>query len=65
MPKMPGGKAAGVQCAHLTDQMQCELFGSAERPAVCSSLRPSAEMCGSRRTDALAWLTRLECETTP
>lgn len=65
MPKMPHGKPAGVRCAHLTDQVRCELFGRPERPVVCSSLRPSIEMCGASRADALAWLARLELETAP
>ncbi len=65
MPKMPQGKPAGQPCAHLTVSLQCELFGLPSRPAVCGGLSPSAEMCGSTRTQALAWLTRLERMTAP
>ena len=38
------GKQAGEPCAHLTPSLACDLFGSPERPAVCGSLQPSAEM---------------------
>ncbi|MFT3818689.1 MAG: YkgJ family cysteine cluster protein [Rubrivivax sp.] len=64
----PGGaaarpKAAGEACPQLDEQRRCRLFGRPERPAVCRSLRPQAEMCGSSRADALVWLTRLEAVT--
>ncbi len=36
-----------------------------ERPAVCSGLQPSLEMCGSSRAEATLWLTRLEAATAP
>ena len=65
MPKMPHGKQAGERCAHLTSELACELFGRPERPAVCSSLQPSGEMCGSSREHALSWLERLEQLTRP
>lgn len=64
-PKMPHGKRAGEPCAHLTPNLACDLFGSAERPAVCGSLQPSAEMCGASREQALFWLDRLEQLTCP
>jgi hypothetical protein len=60
---MPHGKRAGERCLHLDETMRCALFGRPERPQVCSSLRPSAEMCGNSRTQALAWLERLEVAT--
>jgi uncharacterized protein len=59
------GKAAGVPCVQLTTDMRCALFGSPQRPAVCASLRPSAEMCGDTRADAIAWLTALDRDTQP
>ena len=65
LPGMPDGKAAGVRCPHLTDDYLCRLFGLPERPAVCGSLQPSPEMCGNTNLDAMAWLTRLEKETSP
>ena len=57
---MPSGKPAGVRCLQLDAAERCRLFGQPERPAVCDSLRPSAEMCGSSREQAVAWITRLE-----
>jgi hypothetical protein len=40
--------------------LRCAVFGRPERPACCAGLRPSAEMCGETREQALAWLTALE-----
>jgi len=62
---MPQGKPAGVRCVQLDDAERCRLFGQPERPAVCLSLRPTAEMCGNERSDAMAWLARLESHTAP
>lgn len=57
---MPFGKPAGIPCVQLTDDLRCALFGRPERPAFCASLRPTDEMCGASREDALAFLTQLE-----
>ncbi len=65
MPKMPHGKRAEERCAHLTPHLACELFGRPERPAVCGGLQPSAEMCGTSREHAIAWLSSLEHLTRP
>lgn len=65
LPGMPDGKPAGVACTHLDEQARCRLFGRPERPAVCSSLQPSQEMCGQSRAQAMHWLTRLEAATLP
>jgi len=65
IPGMPGGKPAGVRCVQLDDADRCRLFGDPQRPTVCSSLTPSADMCGNRREVAMAWLERLELATTP
>lgn len=65
MPGLPEGKPAGVACPHLTDALSCELFGKPDRPAVCSGLKPSREMCGETREHAIAWLARLEGMTAP
>jgi uncharacterized protein len=62
---MPHGKAAGRRCVHLDEHERCKLFGHMDRPAVCASLQPSTEMCGSTRAHAMAWLGRLESETNP
>ena len=63
IPGMPNGKPAGVPCVQLDADLRCKLFGLPERPAVCSSLRPSPEMCGSSREHALAFLAALEIAT--
>ena len=65
IPGMPRGKPAGVRCVQLTDDNRCALFGRPERPRVCVSLRPSAEMCGPSNRAALIYLTLLERATTP
>jgi len=65
MPGMPQGKPAGVPCLHLSDDLRCRLFGRPERPSFCGGLRPSLEMCGETREQALVWLERLERLTAP
>lgn len=59
-PKVPTTKPAGVPYPHLDEALRCRLFGRPERPAVCGSLQPSAEMCGDNREQALRWLGHLE-----
>jgi hypothetical protein len=49
----------------LLSDYRCALYGKPERPAVCVSLRPTEEMCGITRDEALAYLTRLERATRP
>lgn len=63
IPGMPEGKPAGVRCIQLTDENLCKLFGTTQRPAVCSSLKPSEEMCGATNEEALQYLMNLERET--
>ncbi|MGB0126461.1 MAG: YkgJ family cysteine cluster protein [Rhodocyclaceae bacterium] len=65
IPGMPSGKPAGVRCVQLTSWNRCAIFGQPERPACCSGLKPSGEMCGASRTAALDWLIRLEGATAP
>ena len=65
IPGMPAGKPAGVRCVQLDVQERCRIFGSPDRPAVCTTLRPGPEMCGNDRAQALAWLTQLEVRTAP
>ncbi len=60
IPGMPNGKPAGVRCVQLDDSLRCQLFGLPERPAVCDSLQPSDEMCGTDREQAMHFLHRLE-----
>src|SRR3546814_11716922 len=49
----------------LTATLACDLFGDPRRPLVCSSLRPTAEMCGANREQALRYLDELEQQTAP
>ena len=65
IPGMPHGKPAGIPCVQLTPDYRCALFGKPDRPAVCASLRPMEEMCGTNRDEALAILARLEIATNP
>lgn len=69
IPDMPHGKPAGVPCVQLDAHMRCKIFGEVTRPAVCSSLRASAQMCGMNedvvqtREFALHYLNELELLT--
>ncbi|WP_162059795.1 YkgJ family cysteine cluster protein [Undibacterium sp. KW1] len=65
IPGMPDGKPAGVPCIQLDENLACKIFGLASRPAVCSGLRASVEMCGDRREQAMFFLTQLELATAP
>ncbi|MFW0765097.1 YkgJ family cysteine cluster protein [Trabulsiella odontotermitis] len=65
IPGMPHGKPANVRCVQLSDDNLCNIFGSDSRPAVCSSLKPSLEMCATNRDEAMTWLISLEAETAP
>jgi len=62
---MPHGKRAGEWCVQLLPDLRCAIFGKPERPAFCASLRPTQEMCGASREEALAFLTTLELATSP
>jgi hypothetical protein len=62
---MPLGKPAGVPCVQLDDELRCKVFGKPERPAFCGGLKPSAEMCGESREQAMQWLSSLELATRP
>jgi uncharacterized protein len=63
IPGMPNGKPAGVRCVQLTDDNRCAIFGQADRPAVCSGLKPDVDMCGKDREHALSYLQALEAAT--
>jgi hypothetical protein len=62
---MPQGKPANVRCVQLTDDDRCAIFNHPDRPAVCKQLRPSPDLCGDSRQQALAWLGVLETATAP
>jgi Fe-S-cluster containining protein len=63
IPAMPLGKPAGQRCVQLDEDLRCRIFASPQRPACCSGLVPSLEMCGDNSEQALAYLNWLE-ETT-
>lgn len=65
IPGMPNGKPAGVPCVQLTPDRKCALFGKPERPAVCSALHASVDMCGRSNEEAFAILAELERATRP
>ena len=65
LPGLPNGKPANMACPHLDHALMCQLFGLPERPAVCASLAPSEEMCGTDRVHALHFLRHLEQATRP
>lgn len=65
IPGMPHGKPPGVRCVQLTPHNTCAIFGKSERPAVCRSLMPSHEMCGTSAGEALQIITLWEHATTP
>jgi hypothetical protein len=60
---MPKGKPAGIRCIQLTTDNLYKLFGLSSRPAVCSSLKPSKEMCHTTKEEAMKYLLKLEEET--
>ncbi len=65
IPGMPEGKPAGARCIQLTDDNKCKIFGKPERPKVCRSLKPSAELCRNSYMEAEAYLEQLETATKP
>ena len=62
---MPHGKPAGVRCVQLDAADRCSIFGLPERPACCSGLQPSKEMCSTSRAQAIRWIAALEAATLP
>jgi Fe-S-cluster containining protein len=65
IPGMPKGKPAGVPCVQLTPDNKCKLFGKPERPAVCSSLKPTEDICGTSNEQAYKNLKAMEEATEP
>lgn len=65
MPGHANGKAAAEPCANLSSDLRCRLWAQVERPSCCAGLKPSDEMCGDNRQQALAWLSALELASRP
>jgi Fe-S-cluster containining protein len=63
IPGLPHGKPAGVRCVQLGEDLRCRLFGLPERPAVCSSFKSMADVCGMSGSEALLLLSGLEAST--
>jgi hypothetical protein len=62
---MEQGKPAGARCIQLSEDNRCKIFGSDIRPAVCSSLQPSMDMCGESDEEAMLKLSGWEQITCP
>jgi len=62
---MPYGKPAGIRCAHLEERNLCALYDHPDRPLYCHSFKPSEDLCGTSRKDALGNLKKLEELTRP
>jgi Fe-S-cluster containining protein len=60
IPGMPHGKAGGVRCIHLDEDMKCRIFNHDSRPAVCSGFKAEELVCGRKRSDAARILSFLE-----
>ena len=60
---MPEGKPAGMRCINLTSSDQCAIHSNPTYPDFCMGLKPSIEMCGDSRNDAMAYLDALEIQT--
>lgn len=68
LPGMPEEKPAGIRCSHLSHELKCLMFGSLERPGVCSKLKPTEDLCGVNRKDALTkieWLEKIQIFNEP
>lgn len=65
IPGMPKGKPAYVRCAQLSVDNLCLIFGQPDRPAVCSTLQASPEMCGTTNSEAFVLLESLDRATRP
>ena len=65
IPGMPNGKMPGIRCINLSDDNNCRIHNALGYPEVCRNLKPSREMCGTNRADALAYLIELERITKP
>ncbi len=63
IPGLPNGKRAGERCLHLSVDNLCALFGTPERPPVCSAFAADADVCGDSRDEAIRLLGWLEQAT--
>ncbi len=60
IPGMPNGKPAGVPCIQLKEDLSCSIFGSPERPKVCTGFKPEKLVCGDSAEEAYKIIASLE-----
>ena len=60
IPGMPDGKPANVRCIHLTNEYQCGIYHSDNRPDVCTAFQAEESVCGKSREEAIQNLYWLE-----
>ncbi|MGI6320998.1 MAG: YkgJ family cysteine cluster protein [Bacteroidales bacterium] len=60
IPGMENGKAAGVRCVNLNDDLLCEIFDSPHRPEVCKNFHFDPLVCGKSAQEAMDILSELE-----
>ncbi|MEI6347011.1 MAG: YkgJ family cysteine cluster protein [Bacteroidota bacterium] len=60
IPGMPKGKASGVRCIQLTDDLLCKLIDSPLRPKVCEGFKFDKLICGSSQLEATKIMEELE-----
>ena len=63
IPGMPNGKPAGIRCVQLNEKNLCQLFGSSERPLVCSTFQAEHIICGDNSEQAMQIITEWELIT--
>jgi len=65
IPGMPAGKAAGVACIQLDEELRCKIFDSPDRPRACNLFKAEPEVCGSSKEQALEKIRKMEITTLP
>ena len=60
IPGMSQGKAAGVRCIQLDDNLLCKLIDSPTRPKVCINFNFDPLICGTCQKEAMEIMDFLE-----
>ncbi|NVK11774.1 MAG: YkgJ family cysteine cluster protein [Gammaproteobacteria bacterium] len=63
LPGMPNGKPAMIRCIHLSDENQCRIFESPDRPDFCARFKAEPSICGDTMDDAIERIKWLDEET--
>ncbi|UML95659.1 Fe-S-cluster oxidoreductase [Shewanella xiamenensis] len=58
-----GSRVRVPSAPQLSDDNLCLIFGSPDRPAVCSDFEASLDVCGDSNEEALWLITNLESQT--